>query len=236
MLLTKSSHPDDKEINVRMTTNFPDNGIVVRGARPQIPADQAIGPGRQLIVFAGNDRRQLADLAALSYQASATRNAMSTAYGKIPFLKRFEDKVPSGSFLMGVPGSQINDEKRQALFKNFCDNEPHLHIFEDLMTSEYFVCAHRGFLLNFGVIATLVTDDLLACFKKISTLPLLADAEKSMTGWSVLDRLGLMRVFFEGEDVSPKFRGWFHDERIEETIRLNSIKGENLQQGSQTAN
>jgi hypothetical protein len=235
MITTKSSHPDDKDMNVRMTTNFPFDGIVVKLPRPSIPADQSIGPGRQMVIFAGSDGRQLADQAALSYQASATRNAMSTAFGKIPFLKRFEQVVPQGCFLMGVPGSQVNDENRQVLFKNFCQHEPHLHIFQDLATSDYFVCAHRGFLLNFGIIATVVTADILTLFRKISTLPLLADAEKNLTGWSVADRLGLMRVYFEGEDVTAKFQGWFYDEKIEQTVKLNSVKGENFHEGNNSS-
>jgi hypothetical protein len=232
MITTKSSHPDDKDMNVRMTTNFPVDGIVVKTPRPSILADHAIGPGRQLVIFAGSDGRQLADQAALSYQASATRNAMSTAFGKIPFLKRFEEVVPQGCFLMGVPGSQANEENRQALFKNFCQHEPHLHVFQDIGTSDYFVCAHRGFLLNFGIIATFVTADILTLFRKISTLPLLADDEKHLTGWSVSDRIGLMRVYFEGENVTTKFQGWFYDEKIEDTVKLNSVKGENFHESS----
>ncbi len=234
MLTTRNTHPDDADMNVRMTTNFPEDGISVKSPRPSIPTDHSIGPGRQLIIFAGNDRRQLADAAALSYQASATRNAMSTAYGEVPFLQRIEKIVPSGSFLMGVPGSQVNEENRQALFQNFCENEPHLHIFEDLRTSDYFLCARRGFLLNFGVIATFVTNDVETLFRKISTLPLLADAEMHMTGWSVSDRLGLMRLFFEGEDLTARFRGWFYDEKIEETVKLSSVQGDNFHPGDQS--
>lgn len=228
MIITKSSHPDDQDLNVRMTTNFPESGIIVRSALPALPAEHVIGSGRQMIVFSGKDRRQLSDLAANSFLAStANRTAMSTAFGRIPFLKRIEERVPSGCFLMGVPGNQVDDENRQALFKNFCAHEPHLHVFEDLATSDYFLCARRGFLLNFGVIATFV-GDLEACFTKISKMPLLAEAEKEQTGWSVVDRLKLIRIIHENVDETQRFQAWFHDEKIEEKTKLNSLNGANV--------
>lgn len=237
MLTTRSSHPDDQDLNVRMTSNFPENGRIVKAPGPALPTEQTIGFGRQLVVFAGDDRRAVADMAADCYaNAVAPTTALSTAWGRIPFLKRLEERVPSGCILVGVPGSQVNEKKRQALFKHFCTNDPHVHVFEDLATSEYLLCAKQGFLLNFGVIATYVTDNINACFERIAMMPLLAEAEKAATGWTVDDRLKLIRIHYNGDDVTQRFQAWFHDEKIEEKHRIDSKDNAVLHAGTDTKN
>lgn len=225
-LKINNSHPRDSAMNIRMTTNFPANDIITNPPSPECNPDFVIRDSRRVIIFSGKDRREPSDLASLSYRVVAlTRNSMCTVFGNLPFIKRFEAMLPSGSFLLNVAGDQANEENRQNLFKNFCDNDPFIHIFDDLATSPYFLCARRAFNMNFCIIATVVVGLKKQVFERVARMVVLSSIEKERTGWDEIERSKTISIIHEGVDVSSEFHRWFEEIDRERLLPVRGIDG-----------
>lgn len=228
----KNSHPRDDVMNVRMATNFPVHGIVTNSPPPACDPDFLIRNERRVIIFSGEDRRAQSDLAALSYRVVAlTRNSMCTVFGNLPFIKRFEAMVPSGSFLLSVAGDQATEENRQNLFKNFCDNDPFIHIFDDLAASPYFFCARRAFNGNFCMIATVIATLKAQVFERIGRMVVLSSLEKERTMWNEIERSKIISIIHDGIDVSEEFHLWFEQSDKEKLLPVRGIDGLGLVNG-----
>lgn len=225
-LKINNSHPRDDVMNVRMTTNFPRNDIINNPPAPACNPNFVIRDKSRVIIFSGEDRREPSDLAALSYRVVAlTRNSMCTVFGNLPFIKRFEAMVPSGSFLLSVAGNQATEENRQNLFKNFCDNDPFIHIFDNLALSPYFFCARRAFNANFCIIATVIASLKTQVFERIGRMVVLSSLEKERTGWDEVERSKIISIIHDGVDVSEEFHRWFEQSDKEKLLPVRGIDG-----------
>lgn len=232
-LKIKNSHPIDKVMNVRMSTNFPQNNIISNDPAPACNPDHLIRNERRVIIFSGDDRREPSDMAALSYRVVAlTRNSMCTVFGNLPFIKRFEEQLPSGSFLMSVAGDQATEENRQNLFKNFCNNDPFIHIFDDLALNPFFFCARRAFNENFCIIATVITPLKRQVFERIGRMVALSQVEKERTGWNEVDRAKTISIIHNGVDVSEEFHEWFENMDREKLLPVRGIDGLGMVNGA----
>lgn len=209
---TKLSHPKDPVMCIRMTTNFPASDFVANPPAPECDPAHLIREERRAIIFSGADRRTQSDRAALSYRVTAlTRNSMSVVYGNLPFVKRFEANLPSGSFLMGVTGDQATEENRQNLLTNLSSNDPFLMVFDDLAASPFFFCARRSFNANFCIIATVLSSMKNHVFERVGRLVVLTQLEKDRTRWDECARARRISIIHEGVDVSEEFHAWFEN-------------------------
>jgi hypothetical protein len=233
-LKINNSHPRDDVMNVRLTTNFPKNDIISNDAPPPCNPDFLIRHERRVIIFSGSERREPSDFAALSYRVVAlTRNSMCTVFGNLPFIKRFEGMLPSGSLLASVAGDQATEENRQNLFKNFCNNDPFIHIFDDLASNPFFFCARRAFNGNFCMIATVIASIRPQVFERVGRMVALTQLEKDRTGWNEIDRAKTISIIHEGVDVSAEFHQWFEKVDRDRLLPVRGIDGLGMVSGVQ---
>jgi hypothetical protein len=231
-LKINNSHPRDDVMNVRMATNFPANNIINNPPAPECIPEFVIRDNSRVIIFSGEERRAPSDLAALSYRVVAlTRNSMCTVFGKLPFIKRFEAMLPSGSILLSVAGNQETEENRQNLFQNFSNNDPFIHIFDDLALSPYFFCARRAFNANFCMIATVISGLKTQVFERVGRMVALSQLEKNRTEWDEVERSKTISIIHDGVDVSEEFHRWFKEIDKEKLLPVRGIDGLGLVNG-----